>query len=241
MKYMGSKNRISKYIIPILQECINKNNIKCYIEPFVGGANVIDKIVCDSKIGSDNNRYLIALHKRVQSGKPLYDNVPREFYNKVRKCYNANSKGYSDSQIGCVGFLASFNGRFFGGGYAGTKNDRNYYREAKNNLLKQSESNLYKDIKFVFQDYRVYYGVTDCLIYCDPPYDGTKGYSTKFNSLEFWDFVRHISWNNYVFVSEQNAPDDFECIWEHEIKRDIQGRFDGGKKDAVEKLFVYGG
>lgn len=37
MKYIGSKNKISKYIVPIIQECIDKNNITTYYEPFVGG------------------------------------------------------------------------------------------------------------------------------------------------------------------------------------------------------------
>lgn len=27
MKYMGSKSRIAKYIVPILQECIDSNNV----------------------------------------------------------------------------------------------------------------------------------------------------------------------------------------------------------------------
>ena len=44
MKYMGSKSRIKKHIVPIIQELIDKNEIKTYIEPFVGGANVIDNI-----------------------------------------------------------------------------------------------------------------------------------------------------------------------------------------------------
>lgn len=37
MKYMGSKSRIKKYILPILQEIIDKNNINTYVEPFCGG------------------------------------------------------------------------------------------------------------------------------------------------------------------------------------------------------------
>lgn len=44
MKYIGSKKRISKYIRPILQEYIDKNNISIYYEPFVGGSNMIDEI-----------------------------------------------------------------------------------------------------------------------------------------------------------------------------------------------------
>ena len=43
MRYVGSKNRISKYLVPVIQNCIN-GNCKGYIEPFVGGANIIDKI-----------------------------------------------------------------------------------------------------------------------------------------------------------------------------------------------------
>lgn len=37
MKYMGSKSRISKYIVPIIQKYIDENRIKTYVEPFVGG------------------------------------------------------------------------------------------------------------------------------------------------------------------------------------------------------------
>lgn len=80
MKYMGSKSRIAKYIVPILQECIDSNHVTTYIEPFVGGGNVIDKIRCQERIGSDINPYLIALLKRVQEGKPLLDEVSRDTY-----------------------------------------------------------------------------------------------------------------------------------------------------------------
>ena len=38
MKYLGSKSRIARYIAPIIQDCIDTNNISTYIEPFVGGA-----------------------------------------------------------------------------------------------------------------------------------------------------------------------------------------------------------
>lgn len=61
MKYMGSKSRIAKQIVPIIQNYIDQSTKKAYIEPFVGGANVIDKIVCDYRVGFDINKYLIAL------------------------------------------------------------------------------------------------------------------------------------------------------------------------------------
>ena len=37
MKFVGSKSRVAKYIVPIIQDYINKTNAKVYIEPFTGG------------------------------------------------------------------------------------------------------------------------------------------------------------------------------------------------------------
>lgn len=37
MKYVGNKNKISKYIVPIIQKYIDENEIQTYVEPFVGG------------------------------------------------------------------------------------------------------------------------------------------------------------------------------------------------------------
>ena len=54
MNYIGSKNRLSKELVPIIQSYIdNMPNCNGYLEPFVGGANVIDKIKCENKYGSD--------------------------------------------------------------------------------------------------------------------------------------------------------------------------------------------
>ena len=56
MVYQGSKNRISKYLIPIIEEYIEKYNIDTYIELFCGGCNLIDKVNCKHKIASDSKR-----------------------------------------------------------------------------------------------------------------------------------------------------------------------------------------
>lgn len=55
MVYQGSKNRLAKFLVPIIQKYIDDNNIKTYIEPMCGGANLIDKINCDKRIGADIN------------------------------------------------------------------------------------------------------------------------------------------------------------------------------------------
>lgn len=85
MKYIGSKNRLSKELAPIIQSYITEDT-KGYLEPFVGGANMIDKIKCDNKIGCDIHTELIELLKYVQVN---YDELPltisEEEYNNVKK------------------------------------------------------------------------------------------------------------------------------------------------------------
>ena len=60
MVYPGSKAKYANKIVPILQRVIDDNHITTYIEPFVGGANIIDKIYCPLRIGYDKNATLIA-------------------------------------------------------------------------------------------------------------------------------------------------------------------------------------
>lgn len=237
MKYMGGKSKIAKEIVPIIQRHIEARGTGKYIEPFVGGANIIDKVECESRVGLDINRYLIALFNHIQSGGELPQTITREEYSKVR----AARDQYPDRYVGCVGFLASYNGRFFDGGYSGTVKTktglvRDYYNEARNNLLQQSAH--LQGVSFGCSDYREL-EFENCVIYCDPPYSGTKQYNnTRFNSSEFWEIMRRWSENNTVLISEQTAPEDFECIWE---KRVIRTQGCANTIRATEKLFKYSG
>lgn len=61
MVYMGSKTKYAEHIVPILQKAIDDNNVDTYIEPFCGGANIIDKIKCENRYGYDRSETLIAL------------------------------------------------------------------------------------------------------------------------------------------------------------------------------------
>lgn len=55
MVYQGSKTKYAKEIVPILQNEIDKNNIKTFIDGMCGGCNIIDKIKCENKIAYDIN------------------------------------------------------------------------------------------------------------------------------------------------------------------------------------------
>lgn len=57
MKYMGSKNRIAKEILPIILAHRTPN--QWWVEPFVGGGNMIDKVT-GNRLGSDNDKVFIS-------------------------------------------------------------------------------------------------------------------------------------------------------------------------------------
>ena len=251
---MGSKARIAKDIVPIIQKHIDENNIHCYIEPFCGGCNIIDKIKCDKKFAYDLNKYLIHLLSYVQKGGRLYDDVDKEMYDEARKAYyNNDNSRYMKWEIGCIGFLASWGGRYFDGGYAKPKWSqtkdklvyRHYYAEAKRNIEKQASTSGFKDIVFGISDYRDLKLEEEknfkCVIYADPPYKNTKTYgnSKNFDYDEFWEIMRKWSENHIVIISEKEAPSDFECIWEG--KRRMTLKKDDNSRIMVERLFKWKG
>lgn len=243
MKYMGSKARIAKDIVPIIQSFIDKTNAKTYIEGFVGGANVIDKIRCNERIGIDKNKYLIALLDYVASGQQLLGRVSKDTYNFVK----SNKDIYPDWMVGNIGFLASYNGKFFDGGYANvivehTKYGdkvRDYYAEGKRNLERQAPS--LTGIKFECADFLSldYTDKKEIVFYFDIPYLNTTKYdvSKGFDYVAFYNKCRELSKDNIVIVSEQCMPEDFTCIWEGKVARTVSAT---KRSYPTEKLFVIG-
>ena len=229
MVYMGSKNRIAKELIPIITKDLKPN--QWYVEPFVGGANMIDKIEHPYKLGADNNKYLIALLEAVQNGQELPEHITKDEYIAVK----TNKDNYPDWYVGFVGFICSFKAKFFGGysGYYTTKTgiQRNYIKERINNILKQNLDG----IKLVCSSYDALDIPANSVIYCDPPYNGTTKYKDSFDSDAFWQWCRDKAKEGHtVYVSEYNAPEDFKCIWEKQINSNLGGR----SKVAKEKLFT---
>lgn len=229
MVYMGSKNRIAKELIPIITKDLQPN--QWYVEPFVGGANMIDKIEHPYKLGADNNKYLIALLEAVQNGQELPEHITKDEYIAVK----TNKDNYPDWYVGFVGFVSSFRAKFFGGysGYYTTKTgiQRNYIKERINNILKQNLDG----IKLVCSSYDALDIPANSVIYCDPPYNGTTKYKDSFDSDAFWQWCRDKAKEGHtVYVSEYNAPEDFKCIWEKQINSNLGGT----SKTATEKLFT---
>lgn len=229
MKYMGSKNRIAKHLLPIMLAECEKHGIIKWIEPFVGGANMIDKVP-DSfeRIGYDLNPHTIAALIGIR------DHV-EEFPCEVSEDYFKSLKGKPPHPItSWIRSHCAFGG-LFGNTYARNNRGTNYCMEGRKNTIKQSERiktvslfcDSYENLSFI-----------NCLIYCDPPYQGTSGYKTgAFDHEKFFDWCREQAKNNIVFVSEYNAPDDFECVWQGEVKTNFASTRKKATHNAVEKLF----
>ena len=145
MQYVGSKNRLSKDLVPIIQSYITEST-EGYLEPFVGGANIIDKIKCKKKIGCDIHEELIELLRYSQKNE-LPETVTEEEYANVKN----NKENYPKWYVGLVGFCGSFGAKYFGG-YARGNDKRNRQNEAIRNLMKQAPE--LKDIKFECKDFR---------------------------------------------------------------------------------------
>lgn len=232
MIYQGSKARFSKYIVPIIQKYIDENNIKTFIDGMCGGCNIIQDVKCDFRIAFDINPYLIDLYKRaVYDDIKFPDDITKEDWDRCKEHPENEEKWF----VAATAFFCSYFAKGFRGGYACNCGDgRDYYKERLKNFQKQIPK--LKGIVFVNKDI-FDLAIVDSVIYLDPPYKNTLKYdfSKNFDTDKFWDKVRDLSKNNIVLVSEQEAPQDFECIWEKETLRNIFK--ENPRKRATEKLF----
>lgn len=241
MKYMGSKSRLVKYIIPILLE--NLKDKTAFVDIFCGGCSIIENIPnCYYRIANDKQKYLIAMWKSLTDGKSFPTTINKEFYDKVRDCSYNKNHDYNDDLVGWVGFMASYNGRFVDGGYSGHKvlsnngKYRDYISENINNTLKQIDK--LKGVKWYSVDYYDLEIPPNSLIYCDPPYKGTKQYSTSknFDYEKFYNWCRQKKKEGHtIFISEYQMPDDFKCIWQKELTNSMHQTI---TKKPIEKLYT---
>lgn len=230
MRYFGGKTRTCKEIAKVLND--NRKESQVFLSPFTGGGWV-EQYLTAPKILSDKHEYLIAMYKGLQEGWLPPTEVTKEEYDKVHKNLDEDKR-----LSGFIGFGCSFSGKWFGG-FAKDSTGRNYASNAFNSIQTKLSNGLLRDAEIKYCDYKEHQP-KGMLIYADPPYKGTtqyaKGVVGTFNSEEFWEVMREWSKDNDVYISEYTAPDDFEVVWQKEVKLDIR---DGKneKKQRIEKLF----
>ena len=123
------------------------------------------------------------------------------------------------------------------------KNDNSGKKSADaiKNLKKQAP--LLKDIEFKCCNFLDLPKdkIKGYVIYCDIPYKGTTKYKTEpFPYEEFYIWANEMAKYNTVLVSEYNMPSNFKCIWEKDIKVNIDknGNTIDENRKRTEKLFL---
>ena len=233
MEYMGSKNKIAKFIIPIMLK--NHKGSSNFYDLFCGGGNLIEKIPDTfKKFGNDKNNATILALKMIRNHLneiPIHNRLfTKTAYLKCKRDYQKKPNMLNSY----VGFAYSFGAKFYGG-WRNSKDNRDYVSESQRSAEKQSIllqnvilSNLsYEEVKLEPKS----------LIYCDIPYRDTTAYTTGiFDYDAFYDWCRNKSKEGYtVFVSEYEAPEDFKCIWQKEVKCLMDKH---GNNRRIEKLFL---
>ena len=208
---------------------------------FCGGLSVETKLApsFNKVICNDKQEYLIELYKAIQGGWEPPKELTEEDYKYIRE-----NKDENKALTAFAGFGCSFGGKWFGGyGRHGTKD--NHAKERS--MCLESRSALLRDLKilenaeFVCKDYREVDLPDGSVVYCDPPYRGKMaayGIKEQFDIDAFWQWVRDNSDKHKIFISELEAPDDFKCIWEHVVLRQM-ANCNADNFKATEKLFTF--
>lgn len=239
MQYPGSKERIAGAILFYILK--NRNGAP-YIEPFMGGANVMSRVETGKRCGNDINFYLIQMWQALQEGW-----IPPEFVSEHMYVQVKNNKWkYDPALVGYVGFVCSFNSFWFSSyrgivtrariDNQGNRIKENQQHYARNHLMKQVHNMvgvLLSNGQYI--DMSVPNG---SIVYCDPPYkDVSMPYiEQSFDSDQFWNWVKDVAKHSLIFVTEYTAPEDFVAIWTETI-RPIGGTLYGSMHP--NKLFVH--
>lgn len=244
MQYMGSKRRHKKEMLPIILK--DRTIDMPFIDMFVGGANVIDGVKGGIRIGNDIHTPLISMWKALQRGwkPPMY--VTKDEYYEIK-----NSKTVPLYLKAYVGFN-SFSSKYFGGYINSNKKDWNksalkYWQNHRQFVMRQVP--MLKDVRFTNYNYKnfpLHRIKRKCIVYCDIPYKGTAQYKTAltgrtkntFDHDEFFEWVRYNTseYGHQFFISEYQAPSDFECVWQKVAN--VNSDITTNDKHAIEKLFV---
>lgn len=191
------------------------NNIDSYVEPFVGGANIIDKVQASSRVGYDYDKYVIELLNHIKTGGDIPEVVTKENYIDAKAHYIAKDNHYKCWYIAAIGYLTSGTGRIYNGYRAHTLEK---YVAERQILLEQAK--YLRDVQFINDEYKSV-SANGSLIYCNIQDEVDNG---KLHETEFWEKVAEWERDNIVIVRCETAPQDYMCVWED--------------KDSKQKLYI---
>lgn len=227
MQYLGGKFRLGKKLAAAI--AANTDLRGAVYEPFVGGGSMTPHLAqyFETVHIGDVHPDLMLMWKAVYSGWEPPTEVSEERYRELKTSEPSAERGF-------VGFSCSFAGKWFGGYARGS--DGNYALAGRNSILKKVRGVGDKIGEIKRQPYYDWQPESGDVVYCDPPYLGTQGYSgtSKFDHDKFYSVVETWAAEGVqVFVSEYSAPGHWEEVFSKDHTVFVVN--DGNTK--TEKLF----
>lgn len=240
MQYMGGKSRIAKRISQVILG--REFNREHYYEPFLGGGSMAAKMCqyFEHNHLSDVHAPLMLMWQAAYAGYKVYGD-PLRFFPKdiTREDYDFYKAHQDVPQAMLIGCGSGFGGIAWGSYAVADKRypERTYHHTALDGVSRKIRA--IKNATFTSGSYSDISAKSGAVIYCDPPYAGTTGYSTgAFDHAAFWEWCREqVARGCKVYVSEYNAPADFVPIWEYEATVTLSVKSNNG--EATERLFVH--
>ena len=246
MNYMGGKHRqgpkIAAFIEPYMKPGLS------YIEPFCGAMGTAWRILplavkhdIEHIWLSDSNEALINMWQALLDGWEPPDVVTEEMY-----LHHKKTRDPKDPMTAYCGYGMSFGGKWWGG----------YAREKRGQPIAMPSTKISKRLRLNCRkkafhikpcsprlsccDYRALGGVSNSLIYLDPPYAGRcKAHGVDFDHDRFWAWADELAkLNNTVFVTEFLAPEPWERVFD--FGNTVVGHYAGKPKDnTCESIFMH--
>lgn len=171
MQYLGGKARLGGQIVRAILNDLGVERLGVVADLCSGAGGVTHRLadVSERVIAVEAHPGLVALHKAVQAGWVPPEHVSEEEYKALRHGDPA------DPLVAFVGFGCSFGAKWWGG-YArssrGAASKQSYAARARRALLRDKRSN----IEHTCANALTWEGGVQ-VAYCDPPYEGTTGYT----------------------------------------------------------------
>lgn len=237
MRYIGGKSKLAKQIADVVLD--NSIGREVYLEPFIGGGSTFARIAphFDKAIAGDLSEDLILMWQGLTDGSFVApDAISEEEYALLRSQEPSALRGLA-------GFGGSFGGKFFAGyargGLQANGQPRNHQGESARAATRIADA--LKDTPTVFElaSYETWVAEPGMVIYCDPPYVNTQGYTTgSFDTDKFWDVCDSwVDGGASVFVSEYVAPGHWESVW-HQSHRQSLVLPEQGRNTTTERVFM---
>jgi len=226
--YMGGKHRLAKHLVDAI--ALEVGSVECWVEPFVGGGSMAaaaaDRFGCDLVL-SDIDPHAAVLWDR-STGFEWPDGAvfSEEDWCRLREA------GEVDKLTALAAFGASFGGKKWDG-FARSDGRDHFAMSARSWRRKFDAMSVAGLVSSECLPYWRVVPPEGSVVYCDPPYAGTWGYSSgKFDHDRFyaWCEAQTVP----VFVSEFTAPPHWRVVFEKEQTRTLRSN-DGSK--MPEKLF----